>query len=211
MVCVIINLFPLMDRNSNYHMVILVFLLVKNRQLTKMVDLSFFLFLLVLLCQFNLIEGYHSMQIKVCKILISNFVKLVLNNVYNCTPIPFQHANQNTDFDIKNSNSDQLNPLLIALNIKKFDILKLLSQSLLKGKETYENEPKSHWILDHQQKFLIEETKHAIGYKFRHKPKYVRPEFDQEINSHYQRTTRKPRIFNIFAPNNNNRFDNWGG
>ena len=124
----------------------------------------------------------------------------------NCTLIPFQHANQKEDFEIKN-----INPLLIALNIKKFDILKLLSQSLLKGEETYENNPKSHWILDHQQKFLIEETKHEIRNKLRHQPKYMRPQFDQEIKNQYQRTTRNPRNFRIFAPNNNNRFDNWGG
>ena len=180
-----------------------------------MVDLSIFPFLLVLLFPFNLIEGYHSMQIKVCKNLTINFVKIVLNDMYNCTySNPFQHVNQMADFEIKNLNLDQLNLLLIGLNVKKFDILKLLSRSLLKGKETYENEPKSPWISDHQQKFLIEETKHAIRYKLRHQPirtRSMRPQFDQEINNHYQRTTRKPRNFNIFAPNNNNRFDNWGG
>ena len=126
--------------------------------------------------------------------------------MYNCSLILFQHANQKADFEIKNSNLD---PLLIALNIKKFDILKLLSQSLLKGKETYENEPISDWILDHQQNILIEETK--LRNKLRHRPKYMRPQFDQEINNQYLRTTRKPRNFNIFAPNNNNRFDTWGG
>ena len=173
-----------------------------------MVDLSIFLVFLVLLFPFNLIEGYDSM---VCKILITNFVKMILDSMYNCTLILFQHANRNTDFESKNLNLDQLNPLLIGLNIKKFDLLKLLSQSLLKGEETYENNPKSHWILDHQQKFLIEETKHAITNKLRHQPKYMRPQFDQEINNQYQRTTRKPRKFNIFAPNNNNRFDTWGG
>jgi hypothetical protein len=168
-----------------------------------MVDLSIFLFFLVLLFPFNLIEGYDSM---VCRILITNFVKIVLDNIYNCTPISFQHANQNKDFESKN-----LNPLLFGLNMKKFDLLKLLSQSLLKGEEKYENNPNSHWIFNHQQKFLIEETKNAIPNKLRHQPKYLRPQFDQEINNQYQRTTRKPRKFNIFAPNNNNRFDTWGG
>ena len=47
--------------------------------------------------------------------------------MYNCTySIPFQHVNQKADFEIKNLNLDQLNPLLIGLNVKKFDILKLI-------------------------------------------------------------------------------------
>ena len=175
-----------------------------------MVDSSIFLFLLVLLFPFNMIEGYYSLQIKVYKIIISNFVKIALNNICDFTLFSFKHANQKEDFEIENIN-DQPNSFLIDLNIKKFDLLKLLSQSLLKGEETYENNPKSHWILDHQQKFLIEETKHVIRNKLRHQPRYMRPQLDQEINSQYQRTTRNPRNFIIFAPNNNNRFDNWGG
>ena len=42
-----------------------------------MVDLSIFLVFLVLLFPFNLIEGYDSM---VCIFLITNFVKMVLDN-----------------------------------------------------------------------------------------------------------------------------------
>ena len=105
-------------------------------------------------------------------------------------------------------NLDQLTPLFIGLNVKRFDILKLLFQNLLK--ESDQDKPKSHWILDHQQQFTIEETKHSIHYKLRPRTRSMRP-LDQEINNHYQWTTRKPKIFNIFAPNNNNRFDNWGG
>ena len=116
-------------------------------------------------------------------------------------------------------NSDQLTPFLVGLNFKR------LLQNLLKESDQYKS--KSNWILDHQQKFsieekkhaiwqknLIEEKKHAIRYKLRNQPKRtrsMRPQYDQEINNHYQRTTRKPKNFYIFAPSNNNRFDNWGG
>ena len=34
---------------------------------------------------------------------------------------------------------------------------------------------------------------------------------DQEVNNHYQRSTRRPKTIKIFVPRNNNRFDTWGG
>ena len=34
---------------------------------------------------------------------------------------------------------------------------------------------------------------------------------DQEVYNHYQRSTRRPKTSRIFVPQNNDRFDAWGG
>ena len=107
------------------------------------------------------------------------------------------------DFDLKKLESS-LN------NVKNFR--KMLFGNL--KKESHPNKSNPHWILDHQRKFGIEETKNSFLYKLQHqwsKTRFMRPHFDMEMdnNNPYQRSTRKP--FNIFAPSNNDRFDTWGG
>ena len=34
--------------------------------------------------------------------------------------------------------------------------------------------------------------------------------FDQDVNNHHQRSTRRPKTVILFAPQNNERFDVWG-
>ena len=68
----------------------------------------------------------------------------------------------------------------------------------------------SHWILDHQQKIWMGETKNGFLHKMRHQSSRIRKDqFDQEVEN--QGSTRRPKTIIIFKPHNNNRFDNWGG
>ena len=69
----------------------------------------------------------------------------------------------------------------------------------------------SQWILDHQQKFWMGETKNGFLYtKMRHQSSRIRNnQFDQEVDN--QRSTRRPKTIKILVPHNNDRFDNWGG
>ena len=71
----------------------------------------------------------------------------------------------------------------------------------------------SHWILDHQQKIWMGETKNGFLHKMRHQSSRIRKnQFDQEEEN--QRSTGRPKSAKtiiIFVPHNNNRFDNWGG
>ena len=62
----------------------------------------------------------------------------------------------------------------------------------------------SHWIVDQQRKFWIDKMRHQSA----RKRNYT---FDQEVNNHYQRSTKRPKTIKIFVPQNNNRFDVWGG
>ena len=88
-----------------------------------------------------------------------------------------------------------LPPLLIGLKgsfnntSNNSDFLKILVQN---------------WIVDQQRKFWIDKIRHQSA----RKRNYT---FDQEVNNHYQRSTKRPKTIKIFVPQNNNRFDVWGG
>ena len=62
----------------------------------------------------------------------------------------------------------------------------------------------SYWIVDKQRKFWIGKMRHQSA-------RLKKYSFDQEVNNHYQRSTKRPKTIKIFVPQNNNRFDVWGG
>ena len=62
----------------------------------------------------------------------------------------------------------------------------------------------SYWIVDQQRKFRIGKMRHQSA-------RLKKYPFDQEVNYHYQRSTKRPKTIKIFVPQNNNRFDVWGG
>ena len=93
-------------------------------------------------------------------------------------------------------------PSLLSFNTpQNSDFLKMLVQNSSPGE--------SHWIVDHQRKFWMEEKK-SFGflYKMRQQSINSRIRSDDRFD---QRSTRRPKTIKIFVPKNNNRFDAWGG
>ena len=91
---------------------------------------------LMVLFSFNLIEQYHSMQIKVCRYRPYELTILITFNVSNqhqCNLINFQHETLKKNLDLENMDLGWLPPLLIGLNTpKNSDFLKMLLQNLTK-------------------------------------------------------------------------------
>ena len=120
-----------------------------------------------------------------------------------------QPETPNINLDVENMDSDWLPHPLFYNTPKNSDFFKMLVQNFIKESSPGE----SHWIVDHQRKFWMEETKNGLnkkwirlsGYKMRHQSSRIRKDrFDQ-------RSTRRPKTIKIFVPQNNNRFDAWGG
>ena len=107
-------------------------------------------------------------------------------------------------------------------NLRGLDVQKLFSNSLINKEEfngrKIQNETNSDWMVYLRKMLWIENSSNSGGrfQKLRHRSsrmnsRFIRNERGQrdQRNAH-NTTTRRPRI-HIFAPNNGDRFDAWGG